>query len=100
MHTLTAHDIVNSMSEALLDFDFDGYVAALSPRQQRHLRLVIDQDAELPSVPKVASQDEIVTSTPTMGLSTFHGFAPEAFRSRAMGILRAADDFAVWDCGS
>jgi len=83
------------MSEVLLDFDFAGYVGALSPRQRRRLRLVIDQDAELPNVPKPFGRAAAVVPVSVVGLSTFRGFAPDAFRGSATDILGAEDDLAA-----
>jgi len=83
------------MSEALLDFDLAGYVGTLSPRQRRRLRLVIDQDAELPSVPKPVGRAAAVAPASVVGLSTFHGFAPDALRASATDILGAEDDLAA-----
>ena len=51
--------------------------------------------AKLPSVPKPVGRAAAVVPASVVGLSTFRGFAPDAFRDSATDILGAEDDLAA-----
>ena len=43
------------MAESLLDYHLDRYIASMPQGQRRHLRLVIEQNNELPLVTSINS---------------------------------------------